>query len=92
MIKPKDLVGYNIHLSNRWNQRGETKKWFGGYLKDIQVNVTYYLINNVTLLIEQNFGVSMVIDGISQFNHSPNLKFIPVEPKETVSGVIVWKN
>lgn len=91
-ITPNDLIGENIFLSHRWYGKAETNKWYGDALKYINVSATYNLINNVTLLVEENLGVAIVIDGIMQFIHNPNLKFIPLEPKETLSSVIAWKN
>lgn len=91
-IKPGDLTGENIYLSHRWYGRAETNQWYGDAINQINIAATYNLINNVTLLIEAKLGIGIVIDGIMQFIHNPNLKFIPLEPKETLSSVIAWKN
>lgn len=91
-ITPSDLIGENIYLSHRWYGRSETNKWYGDALNKINVSATYNLINNVTLLVEEKLGIAIVLDGIMQFNHNPNLKFIPLEPKETLSSVMAWKN
>lgn len=91
-ITPNDLVGETIYLSNRWNGQPETKKWYGEALKGVNVNVTYNLINNVTLLVEEKLGIAIVLDGIMHFLHHPDLVFIPLEPKETLSSVLAWKN
>lgn len=91
-IRPQDLVGENIYLSHRWYGRAETNKWYGDALSQINIGATYNLINNITLLVEEQLGIAIVIDGIMQFIQSPNLRFIPLEPKETLSSVMAWKN
>lgn len=91
-IKPEDLIGENVYLSHRWYGRAETNKWYGDALNKININLTYNLINNITLLLEENLGIAIVLDGIMKFTQNPNLVFIPLEPKETLSSVLVWKN
>lgn len=91
-ITPNDLIGRDIYLSKRWYGRAETNKWYGDVINQINVSATYNLINNITLLVEEKLGIAIVIDGIMQFTHNPKLKFIPLEPKETLSSVMAWKN
>lgn len=91
-IEPKDLINEKIFLSHRYYGRAETNKWYGEALGKVKISATYNLISNITLLVEEKLGIAIVLDGVMQFNNNPNLKFIPLEPKETLSSVMAWKN
>ena len=52
---------------------------------------TYNLIFNVALFVEAGVANTLSLEGLSDVREGSPLRFVPLEPKLTIGGVIVWK-
>ena len=90
-IKPKELKEQMLMLPNRPNVRREILNWIGSEERLLHIVANYNLLSNVALLVEENIGVAVCLDGALSIHHSPKLKFIPFMPEHTTRSVLVWK-
>ncbi len=89
--KPKELKEQMLILPNRPNVRREILNWIGSDERLLHIVANYNLLSNVALLVEEDMGVAVCLDGALSIHHSPKLKFIPFLPEHTTKSVLVWK-
>lgn len=69
----------------------ELSGWLGKEYASLNIAATYNLLYNASLMVEENVGCALCLDGIiPEYPGSP-LCFRPLEPKIEVGLNIVWK-
>ena len=87
-IRPEDLVGIPLMMSNRELVKSELANWFGEYSEQMEIIMTYNLIYNAAMMVEQGIGVALTLKLENNFK---NLCFIPFLPALELGSVLVWK-
>lgn len=90
-VKPNDLLGLPIILSNQAMVRNEISGWMGGDYEKLRVVTTYNLLFNASLMVEEGIGYAICLDGIIKTPDDSALCFRPMEPRLKVGLNIVWK-
>lgn len=90
-ITPKDLQGIPLVASRQSIAHNELSGWLGKEYESLNIITTYNLLYNASLMVEENVGCALCLDGIiPEYENSP-LCFRPLEPKVEVGLDIVWK-
>ena len=57
--------------------------------KDLNIPLSYTLLSNAVLLVEEGLGCAFCLDGALAIHSSPHLRFIPIDPEHTTRSVLV---
>lgn len=87
-VHPGDLAGVPLLLSKRELIQNELSNWFGEYSEQLEILMTYNLIYNAAMMVEQGIGVALCLKLENNFR---NLRFIPLSPSLELGSVLVWK-
>ena len=71
--------------------RVEILKWLKRDEKDLNIPLSYTLLSNAVLLVEEGLGCAFCLDGALAIHSSPCLRFIPIRPEHTTRSELVWK-
>ena len=71
--------------------RAEILNWLHCEEKDLKIPLSYTLLSNAVLLVEEGLGCAFCLDGALAIRSSPRLRFIPIQPERTTRSVLVWK-
>ncbi|WP_373166182.1 LysR family transcriptional regulator [Agathobaculum sp. Marseille-P7918] len=91
VITPEDIAEYSLILPLREKVREDIINWIGREEKNLHIPLSYTLLSNAVLLVEEGMGCAFCLDGALAVRSSPNLKFIPIQPEKTTRSVLVWK-
>ena len=69
----------------------EILNWLKREEKDLNIPLSYTLLSNAVLLVEEGLGCAFLPDGALAIRSSPHLRFIPIQPEHTTRSVLVWK-
>ena len=90
-ISPGDLHGIPLITSRQSMAHNELSGWLGKEYESLNIAATYNLLYNASLMVEENVGCALCIDGIiAEYENSP-LVFRPLEPSVEAGLNIVWK-
>nr|WP_294464696.1 LysR family transcriptional regulator [uncultured Sellimonas sp.] len=90
-IEPDEIAEYPLILPLREQVRAETLNWLKKEEKDLNIPLSYTLLSNAVLLVEEGLGCAFCLDGALAIHSSPHLRFIPFRPEHTTRSVLVWK-
>lgn len=90
VVSPVDLEGLPLLISSQSFVDNQLAEWLGKNLEHFQIIGTYNLLYNASLLVKENIGCALCIDGLLAAEHSP-LQFVPFSPPLTATISIVWK-
>lgn len=90
VVSPMDVQGLPLLISNQSFVDNQLAEWLGKNLEHFQIVGTYNLLYNASLLVKENIGCALCIDGILTTENS-SLQFIPFSPALTATISIVWK-
>lgn len=90
-IVPEDITQYPLILPLRERVRAEILNWLKCEEKELNIPLSYTLLSNAVLLVEEGLGCAFCLDGALAIHSSPSLKFIPIYPEQTTRSVLVWK-
>ncbi|MDE5946699.1 MAG: LysR family transcriptional regulator [Oscillospiraceae bacterium] len=90
-IVPKDLQGIPLIASRQSLSHNELSGWLGKEYESLNIVATYNLLYNASLMVEENVGCALCLDGIIPEYEKSLLCFRPLEPKIEVGLNIVWK-
>lgn len=90
-ITPEEIVPYPLILPMREKVREDILNWIGKEEKDLTIPLSYTLLFNAVLLVEEGLGCAFCLDGALAAHSSPNLQFVPLRPEKTTRSVLVWK-
>lgn len=91
VIIPEDVFSIPLILPLREKVREDILNWIGRDEKELYIPLSYTLLSNAVLLVEEGMGCAFCLDGALAIKSSPNLKFIPIYPEKTTRSVLVWK-
>ncbi len=90
-ILPDEIIEYPLILPIRERVRAEILNWLKREEKDLYIPLSYTLLSNAVLLVEEGLGCAFCLDGALAIHSSPRLRFIPIYPEHTTRSVLVWK-
>lgn len=90
-ITPEDIAEYPLILPLRERPRREIIDWMKREEKDLNIPVSYTLLSNAALLVEEGMGCAFCLDGALGIRSSPHLRFIPIYPEHTTHSILMWK-
>ena len=90
-ITADEAAQYPLILPLREQVRAEILNWINKDEKDLSVPLSYTLLSNAVLLVEEGLGCAFCLDGALAIHSSPRLRFIPIEPEHTTHSVLIWK-
>lgn len=90
-LQPQEMIPYPLILPLRESVRAEILNWLKCEEKDLNIPLSYTLLSNAVLLVEEGLGCAFCLDGALAIRNSPDLRFIPVSPEHTTHSVLVWK-
>ena len=90
-IAPEEMAEYPLILPLRERVRAEILNWLKWEEKDLKIPLSYTLLSNAALLVEEGMGCAFCLDGALAIHSSPRLRFIPIVPEHTTRSVLVWK-
>lgn len=86
-----DLVGKPLILSRQVLKNNRLQEWFGEAAGQLQINGTYSLVYNGSLMVEDGMGYAICLDNIINVSGSSSLCFRPLAPRQEAGMCIVWK-
>lgn len=90
-ITPDLLRDELIILSDQDIVKNEIAGWIGGNERKLSIKVTYNLINNPALLVEEGGGYAITFNNIIHIDDKTSLCFKPLSPKLEDGIHIAWK-
>ena len=87
----KGKAKWNYGCFGIFRQRAEILNWLNREEKDLSIPLSYTLLSNAVLLVEEGLGCAFCLDGALAIHSSPNLRFIPIHPEHTTRSVLIWK-
>ena len=90
-VLPEDIRPWPLILPLREHVRQDILNWLGREEKDLRIPLSYTLLSNAVLLVEEGLGCAFCLDGALAVHSRPNLKFVPLFPEKVTRSVLVWK-
>lgn len=90
-IQPEKITEYPLILPMRERVRAEILNWLKQEEKELNIPLSYTLLSNAVLLVEEGLGCAFCLDGALAIHSSSNLRFIPIYPEHTTRSVLAWK-
>ena len=90
-ISPDEIAEYPLILPIRERVRAEILNWLNREEKDLHIPLSYTLLSNAVLLVEEGMGCAFCLDGALAIHSSSCLRFIPIHPEHTTRSVLLWK-
>lgn len=90
-IRPEEVANYPLILPLRERVRAEILNWLKREEKDLNIPLSYTLLSNAALLVEEGLGCAFCLDGALAIHSSPRLRFVPVYPEHMTRSVLIWK-
>lgn len=92
VIRRKDLLNVPV-ISSRWSIRASNARttladWFGEDFEKVDVVMTYNLVSNAAIMVEEGIGYAVVLGALTNIN---TLCFRPLEPKAESKLYFIWK-
>ncbi len=90
-ITPDDLNDIPLIASRQSMAHNELSGWLGREYETLNIVATYNLLYNASLMVEENVGCALCLDGIIPEYENSTLVFKPLEPAVEVGLNIIWK-
>lgn len=90
-IHAEDLEGVPLLVSQQAERYNELSGWFGKTSHKPDVVATYNLIYNAAILVEEQMGCALTLEGLVNTSGSSPLCFRPLEPAVYSPLYLVWK-
>lgn len=90
-IRVEELDGLPLILSNRDIVKNEVLSWLDTDRTNLNIIATTNLLTNMALLVKQNLGYMITIEGAIEIRPMDSLSFVPFEPERKSYHVLVWK-
>ena len=91
VITPEDLWDKPLILSQQENQKSELAVWMRHDLSKLNVVVTYNLIFNGSLFVDEGMGYAVCFDKLINVSGDSTLCFRPLSPELKAAPYLVWK-
>ncbi|MGN0811971.1 MAG: LysR family transcriptional regulator [Candidatus Coproplasma sp.] len=90
-VTPDNLEGEKIFLSKRSMPQSNLTEWFGSKYNEKNVLITYNLIKNAAMFVQNGTGIALAIDGAVSLYDQSKTVWIPLAPEIALSNTVVWK-
>lgn len=90
-ITPEDLKTMPLLTSRQTFLDGEFSGWLGYDFRNLDLTVSYNLLYNATLMVEEGIGYALCLDGIANTSETSSLCFKPLYPEIKAGLNIAWK-
>ena len=90
-VTADEVAAYPLILPLRERVRAEILHWLNREEKDLRIPLSYTLLSNAVLLVEEGMGCAFCLDGALAIRSVPGLRFIPVAPERSTHSVLIWK-
>ena len=90
-IHPKDLTDLPLLGSRQAVMRNELSGWYGSDFERLNIVMTYNLIYNAAIMVEEGLGYALCIDRLINTTGDSRLCFRPLEPRLEAPLALVWK-
>ncbi len=90
-IPPDALRGVPLLASRQAMLRGELSGWVGGGAESLNIAVSYNLIYNAAILVEEGMGYALCLDKLANTGPDSPLCFRPLTPRMEARLHLVWK-
>ena len=90
-IHPKDLTDLPLLGSRHAVMRNELSGWYGSDFERLNIVMTYNLIYNAAIMVEEGLGYALCIDRLINTTGDSRLCFRPLEPRLEAPLALVWK-
>ena len=90
-VSPEDLWDQPLLISQQEAEGGRISRWMKRRLSELDITMTYNLLFNASLLVEEGLGCAICFDRIINTSGDSKLCFRPLTPKIEVEMYIIWK-
>lgn len=90
-ISPEDLLGQPLLISQQESEGGELVQWLKRDISELDIAMTYNLLFNASLLVEEGFGYAICFDRIINTSGDSRLCFRPLSPTIESEMYMIWK-
>lgn len=90
-VSPPDLVGVPVIGSRQGVKSGKMREWAGGLYDKLDVVLTYNLVGNAALAVEEGMGVAICYDRLVRISGESSLRFRPLDPPLSSDVAVLWK-
>ncbi len=90
-VSPEDLWDQPLLISQQETEGGRISRWMKRRLSELDITMTYNLLFNASLLVEEGLGYAICFDRIINTSGDSKLCFRPLTPKIEVEMYIIWK-
>lgn len=90
-ISAEDLWDKPLLISQEESDGGRIAQWMQRKLSALNITVTYNLLFNASLFVEEGLGYAISFDKIINTSGSSDLVFRPLTPRLEVDMSIIWK-
>ena len=90
-VSPEEIAEYPLILPLCERVRREILNWLNREEKDLNIPLSYTLLSNAVLLVEEGLGCAFCLNGALAIRNSSRLRFIPISPEHTTRSVLIWK-
>lgn len=90
-ITGEDLKESALIIPHRSSVQNQIINWLGSYYDADHIKFTINFSTNGALLVKEKLGKALVVEGSLPFLDHEELKFIPLDPPLSSSGMVIWK-
>ena len=90
-ITPEDLWEQPLLISQQESEGGELIQWIKRSIPELNIVMTYNLLFNASLLVEEGFGYAICFDKIINTSGDSRLRFRPLAPAIEIEMYMIWK-
>lgn len=90
-ITPEDLWEQPLLISQQESEGGELIQWIKRSIPELNIVMTYNLLFNASLLVEEGFGYAICFDKIINTSGDSRLCFRPLKPTIEIEMYMIWK-
>ena len=90
-VSPEDLWEQPLLISQQEAEGGRISRWMKRRLSELDITMTYNLLFNASLLVEEGLGYAICFDRIINTSGDSKLCFRPLTPTIEVEMYMIWK-
>ena len=90
-VRAEDLADKSIIMAKRSNVQNLIVSWMGDHYKDLNVLFTSNLGTNAAIMVQNDLGYAVVIEGAVPFWDEKYICRRPLEPEVYTNCVLAWK-
>ena len=90
-VSPEDLWNQPLLISQQETEGGRISRWMKRSLSELDIIMTYNLLFNASLLVEEGLGYAICFDRIINTSGDSRLCFRPLAPTIEIEMYMIWK-